>query len=222
MPRSKPRSKPRTPPDLPDTTYHVFNRGLGRQVIFFDDLDRREFVQCFRRHLSPVEFVDQWGRPYKKMNDQVSVLAYCLMPNHFHLVLHQLTSDGISRLMHAAMAGYTRYFNRRHGRSGRLCGGGFRAVPKLDPTDAATAILYVHCNNEMNAEYEFCSHNAYMAGELRGEPSVGPPVDWLDIRGGLKIFRGRDEYARRLARYLVAPSRSDDSRRRVATTHPVA
>ena len=177
-----------------DTTFHVYNRGSDRRNIFVDDADRREFIDCFRRYLAPGRFVDSSCREYRKLSGSVAVMAYCLMPNHFHFVIHQYRARGLADLIAPAITGYVKYFNKRHGRTGSLFDGEYRSVPKLDAFEQQIAIAYVHMNHADGPQYPFCSHSAYLA-------EAGDRPDWVNADLGLGVFGGVDRYRRYLAGY---------------------
>jgi hypothetical protein len=170
-----------------NTSFHVYNRGIDRRLIFRDDADRREFLQCFRRYLAPGSFVDSSGRPYRRLRGSVTVLAYCLMPNHFHFVVHQCEPGGMERLFRSAMTGYVKYFNARHGRRGRLFTGEYLAVAAHDPRQLQNAIAYVHSNHHDGPGYQFCSHRAYLGSR---------DADWIDVERGLAVFGDATRYRR--------------------------
>jgi REP element-mobilizing transposase RayT len=183
------------PRRAPNTTFHVYNRGANRRTIFLDDADRRQFLQCFRQYISPGRFTDSSGRPYRSLAGTIDVLAYCLMPNHYHLVVHQHDATAMSTLMKRAMTAYVRYFNHRYGRVGVLFASPYRAAPKYDSFEIQTAIAYVHLNHPDGANYKFSSHNAYTG--------VVEPPDWLNIQSGLAVFGTRARYERFIAEYAA-------------------
>ena len=180
-----PRRNSRKAHDAAGAVFHVYNRGAGGGLIFRDDADKRQFLHCFKRHLSEAEFRDSSGRRYRKLRDSVSLLSYNLMPNHYHLVVRQLAPRGLSKLMRSAIRGYVQYFNRRHGRTGAVFSGSYRAVAIEDSLQFRSVIAYVHTNHWDGPGYPWCSHNAY--AEFAADPSDAP--GWLDIGYVLKRFR---------------------------------
>jgi len=76
----------------------------------------------------------------------VDIGAYCLMPNHFHLLLRQREEDGISRFMQKLVTGYTMYFNKKNERSGALFQGKFKSVHAHDDRYLKYVISYIHLN----------------------------------------------------------------------------
>ena len=84
--------------------YHVYSRGSGRQIIFEDNGDRRMFLDCLEQAISKAD---------------ATLLAYCLMGNHYHLVLKS-DFGKLSEMAHRLNRSYAAYFNREHDRSGHL------------------------------------------------------------------------------------------------------
>lgn len=129
--------------------YHVYNRGVLKQPIFFDDRDHFRFMK------SLIQFNDQapgiCRRPTSaetsvEKKPLVSILAWCLMPNHFHLLVEQIADNGLSLFMKKLGGGFTKYINTRYERSGHLFQGKYQC--KLVDTDAYLLQLsrYIHLN----------------------------------------------------------------------------
>ena len=114
----------------PAGMHHVMNRGNGRRDIFLDDAD----FQGFLTQLASVGRHHGW-----------SLLSYCLMPNHFHLLV-EADIAMVSKGMRDLTGTYARRFNRRHGTTGHVFGGRFRAVPVLDDRQIAAVVRYVEVN----------------------------------------------------------------------------
>lgn len=76
----------------------------------------------------------------------ISIGAYCLMPNHFHLLVHELKDGGISRFMQKLTTGYTMYFNKRYERTGALFQGKFRAAHANNDSYLKYLVSYIHLN----------------------------------------------------------------------------
>ncbi|MFY9487932.1 MAG: transposase [Solirubrobacterales bacterium] len=186
------------PTDAANSTFHVYNRGIGRAPIFRDAIDRREFIECFRRYLVPEVVRARYRRPYKKLGGEVGVLAYCLLDNHFHLVVHQRTATGVQRLMRGALAGYSRQYNTRYERTGRLFESPYKASLVTEHRYAKELIAYVHTNHPDQLQHPFSSHAAY------SDPSIAP---WLSVSSGLAIFGGLQPYLDYVASYCARERR---------------
>ena len=126
--------------------YHIFNRGVEKRDIFKNDSDRWRFLQgmfLFNDENTSANTLWQLSRedggakfPFVvdsvnhkgKRNKLVRIMADCLMPNHYHLILEEAQEGGISKFMHKLGVGYTGYFNKKYDRVGGLFQGAFKAV----------------------------------------------------------------------------------------------
>ena len=111
-------------------TYHVVARGSSREIIFEDD-DDRAFFMTRASDLAP--------------GAGCAIYAWCLMDNHVHLLL-QVGHESLSGFMHALLTGYAGYFNRVHGRTGRLFEGRFESEPVDDDGYLLAAMRHIHRN----------------------------------------------------------------------------
>ena len=138
--------------------YHIFNRGVDKRIIFADEYDIKRFFK------SMIEFntVDPIGSLYENSFSQlgsetpksedklVNVIAYCLNPNHFHLILEQVKDNGISEFMKKLGGGYTNYFNQKNERSGSLFQGVFKDV-HIDSNEYLLHVsAYVNLNDRVH------------------------------------------------------------------------
>ena len=108
--------------------YHCYNRGIDKRSVFGSEFDSDRFLQS----LYLCNNADAVGRSdfdhYKharifqieRLEPLVAIGAYSLMPNHFHLLLQEITDSGISRFMHKLGTSYTMYFNEKNTRVGNL------------------------------------------------------------------------------------------------------
>jgi len=219
--------------------YHIYNRGVDKRTIFEEDNNRWRFLQglCLfndennssnilwqmerSRGAATLKtlkeyFLDQ-GRERKPL---VRILAYCLMPNHYHLLLEEVTDDGITRFMHKFGGGYTRYFNNRYERSGSLFQGPFKALLVENEEYLQYLLIYINVMNpgqliELNLkrtgvqdeekilnfaeQYLWSSHQEYL--DKRGSIILG--------KGLLgQIFSSADEY-RNFAKHTLLGKKFD-------------
>ena len=188
-------------------TYHVFNRGVDKRKVFLDKADYFRFhksLQLFNaenqaQSIYELRFKEDWIENQRPL---VNIHAYCLLGNHYHLLLTQKAEGGISEFMKRLGGGYTSYFNERYGRSGCLFQGKFKRVHVASNEQLLYLAAYVNLNNEVHSskDYFLSSLGTYM-GE-RTEPFVnanlileqfeGPPQFKAD---SIKIVR--QIYARR-------------------------
>src|SRR5581483_5225636 len=132
--------------------YHIFNRGVEKRTIFLDEQDYRMFLYYLFIYLMPIKTV---LRKYpllpirlynKNLSSEIDLITYCLMPNHFHLLLFQKTDNGITKLMKQLTNAYTLYFNQKYKRVGGLMQGRFKAV-RIETDDSLIHISrYIHLN----------------------------------------------------------------------------
>jgi len=130
--------------------YHIYNRGVEKRDIFSEEKDYFRFIHDlleFNDILSAGRF-SEVGLP-KVENPRkllINILAFCLMPNHYHLLLMQKKEGGITKFMRKMGTGYTNYFNKKYDRVGPLFQGKFKA--KLVKNDEYLLHLsnYIHLN----------------------------------------------------------------------------
>jgi REP element-mobilizing transposase RayT len=93
--------------------YHVYNRGVDKGAIFFSEENYLYFISLFKKNLERYA---------------ISVVAYCLMPNHFHFLLNPAQDDNISRFMKSLLGSYSQALNKQRERSGPLFQGRFQSI----------------------------------------------------------------------------------------------
>lgn len=136
----------------PDNYYHVLNRGVEKRTLFLDKQDHLIFLYYLRVYLLPLEkllllYPKLPLRFYSKnLSEEVKIIAYCLMPNHFHLLLEQKTQNGISKLMKQITNAYTQYFNQKYKRVGGLMQGRFKAILVDNDEYLIQLSKYIHLN----------------------------------------------------------------------------
>ncbi|MBI1754751.1 transposase [Candidatus Azambacteria bacterium] len=151
------------PPFVNDHIYHIYNRGVEKRDIFLSNRDYFRFIhnlfefndeapaanlyyklpafQSYEVQLRKIGNGEQ--KPRKCI---VDILAFCLMRNHFHLLLKQKTHKGIVTFMQKLGTGYTNYFNKKHERVGSLFQGRFKAVLIENEPHFLYLPLYIHAN----------------------------------------------------------------------------
>ncbi len=147
--------------------YHVYNRGAGGQVIFRDSADRRKFMAVLERHLSDA----LEDNTYEVFD--VELIAYCLMGNHFHLLLYiPYDPTQLTALMRSVATAYSMYFNKRHKSKGHLFQGIYKASRITTDSYLAHISRYIHLNPRTYKTYYWSSLKEYM-GE-RATPWIHP------------------------------------------------
>jgi putative transposase len=137
--------------------YHIYNRGTDKRNIFLEDADYFRFIHDLYEfnNLDPIlnltrRIRETEGGPAslnrKKRELLVEIIAFCLMPNHFHLVLRQMKDSGIAKFMQKLGTGYTMYFNKKNKRNGVLFQGKFKAILVDNDNYFLPLFNYVHLN----------------------------------------------------------------------------
>lgn len=142
--------------------YHIYNRGVEKRLIFIDQQDYAVFLRYLKEYLLPKDentLSKQLSDPntsYQEKDkilkllrlnnfaDEITLLAYCLMPNHFHLFLKQKGAVSIDRFMQSIATRYTMYFNRKHKRIGPLYQDIYKAVSIDNEQQFIYLTKYIH------------------------------------------------------------------------------
>lgn len=137
--------------------YHIYSRGTEKREIFSDDSDRLRFVRDLY-FMNDLVHAPWQGEPSRRLlpsesgdspstrKQMVGILAFVLMPNHYHLLLTQKLPGGISEFMQKLGTAYTMYFNRKYGRIGGLFQGRYGAVPITRDAHFGHLPFYLHSN----------------------------------------------------------------------------
>lgn len=175
--------------------YHLYNRGVDKRDIFLDDEDRERFMKLLFVANGTVPFVFRdlpIGLPYvvfERGDTLVAIGAYCLMTNHFHILVRETSEQGITKFLNKVLTSYSSYFNKKYDRSGRLFQGTFCArhvdsdeylkylfayihlnpVKIIDPKWKETGIEDLEKAKEYLANYHYSSYLGYLGKERQEE-----------------------------------------------------
>jgi len=145
-----------------DGYYHLYNRGVDKRIIFADQQDYAVFLSYLKTYLLPKdekelrEKLDDPSIDYKtrdnvlkilrlnNFNETLDLMAYCLMPNHFHFLVHQTLAETIDKFMNSLCTRYSMYFNRRNKRVGPLFQGVYKAVVVETEEQLLHLSRYIH------------------------------------------------------------------------------
>jgi REP element-mobilizing transposase RayT len=176
--------------------YHLYNRGNNREDLFRDAFDYQCFLQQYRKYIQP----------------RVDTLAYCLMGNHFHLMVRirvaprvpddpwDASSRSVSQAFSNYFNAYARTVNQRHKRSGKLFAEHFGRIEVGDEGYFARLVTYIHRNPQRHgfvADFRSWRWSSYAAMCSRG-PTLVERTEVLNWYGGLREFENahqRDEDA---------------------------
>ncbi len=169
--------------EYPGAVYHVTSRGDRREPIAKDDIDRQAYLDILGQALERFDAV---------------VLAYCLMGNHYHLVLHTREAN-LSRLMRQINGVYTQAFNRRHNLSGHLFQGRFKAIVVDTDSYLLEVCRYVDLNP---VRANMCKRpDAYPWSSYRALAGQHLAPDWLDTQAVYDQLLSGKSAARAAAKY---------------------
>lgn len=153
---------------ITDLPYHITQRGNNRAQVFLGDSDRRLYLELLQRYCA---------------ENQLTMMGYCLMGNHVHLIALPRRADSLARGVGIAHLRYTQLFNARHGNCGHLWQGRFFACA-LDDAHLVAAMRYVERNPvragmvEYAWQYPWSSAAAHVGRpDVSGFPSV---VSWRE------------------------------------------
>jgi len=179
--------------------YHIYNRGVDKREIFIDSFDYLRFLKSLEEFNRPDSIGSIYEQSFKKkeplrhpVSKLVKIVAYCLNPNHYHLILKQMSKDGIEKFMHKMGMGYAKYFNHKYKRSGVLYQGHFQSI-HIDSNEYLLYLsAYVNKNKFIHGyknDFNFSSLNEYL-GKSK--------YNLCDKNIILKQFKNKEEYEKYL------------------------
>jgi len=172
--------------------YHIYNRGVEKRDIFLDDQDYKTFLYFLKEYLLDPNDPQKKSREYKGRTlvrrsfiDRIELLAYCLMPNHFQLLLKQKGENDMTEFMKCLATSYSMYFNDKYERVGSLFQGRYKAVSVENDDYLLHLSRYIHLNSfdkgQALAEYDWSSYQEYLG--VRS-------TKWVKPEFILSIFNG--------------------------------
>lgn len=135
--------------------YHLYNRGVDKRVIFSSASDYKRFlVLLYLANSNEDVRIDNILKTYnyeeifirERGNQLVAVGAFCLMPNHFHILVTPLVEGGIPKFMLKLQTGYSMYFNKKNDRNGSLFQGPFKSEHAGNDRYLKYLFSYIHLN----------------------------------------------------------------------------
>lgn len=167
--------------EIPKTIYHVISRGNNKNDIFLDNKDYAVFFKYLFEVKSEKDFL---------------LYAYCLMPNHFHLLIETI-QEPLSKIMQKLLTLYAIYFKHRHDRSGHVFQGRYKAIICNKEEYLFKLIQYIHVNplragitKDLN-NYDWSSHSVYMGKNKHKHLSLEEAFRRMDCRSlteGYKVY----------------------------------
>ena len=194
----------RRQPLITGEMYHIYNRGVDKRDIFTDKNDIYRFIESIKEfnredkinslaNLRKLKSNPQIGVEPLSGESLVEVLGYCLNPNHFHLILKQVSDNGISKFMHKLSGGYTSYFNIKNTRSGVLFQGRFKSQLIANDNYFNKLIGYVNKNYLIHNIPENKSDLVF-SGDFEYENNKFNIISKKEGKRILEIFRGINKF----------------------------
>ena len=168
-----------------DKVYHIYNRGINRSSLFFEPKNYSYFLSLYRKHLAPV----------------AGTFAFCLLENHFHLLIRIRSFDTVSSTFKGSppvlfrpfsnfFNAYTKAINKAYGRTGKLFEESFKRKEVATEEYFTQLIYYIHSNPQhhgLRDDFRTYPHSSYplLANKL---PSWLEKEEVLDFFGGLNSF----------------------------------
>lgn len=169
----------------PDQYYHIYSRGVAKQATFLDDKDFKVFISLFARYLSDTAKVSPSRTEYPWYAKRLSLLSYCLMPNHIHLLVYQNDEKAITDFMRSLMTSYSMYFNKRYKRVGPVFQSRYLASRISQQNYLEHISRYIHLNPKNWKDYPYSSISAFLYNENK---------EWLKPESILSLFQDKSQY----------------------------
>lgn len=206
-------------PIVKDEIYHVFNRSIAKQPIFLRSKDYQRALEVLKFYLygkPPIRFSYYNKLPLKQKSEflanltntkpVVELIGFCLMPNHVHFLLKNLTDNGINKFMSNFQNSYAKYFNTREERSGSVFQQNFKAVRIESDEQLIHVSRYIHLNpvtsfiieaNELK-DYSWSSYQDYLSGDSQNVSSRLVIEHFKRIEDYEKFILDQVDYQRKL------------------------
>lgn len=159
--------------------YHIYNRGVDKRDVFSDEKDYFRFLlsmnllndkeggimikwRDYKKSVKNAKLNDFLKLSFRKRENLVDIISYCLMSNHYHFILKQNVERGIERFLHKLGTSFTKYFNEKHKRNGSLFQGSFKSSHINSTAKLLRLAVYVSGNSEIHKvssakKYPWCS-----------------------------------------------------------------
>jgi REP element-mobilizing transposase RayT len=188
--------------NAPDSYYHVYARRASKEPLFIDPSDYEFFISLFERHLSKKVVLDSSNIAYKKYIGDIELLAYCLMGNHFHLLVYQTNQDALEKLMRSVMTAYSRRFNLKYNRTGSLFESRYKASKIETQSYLEHISRYIHLNPRYWLRYKYSSVPYYIS-------DISAP-DWISTSKIKELYSSPEDYKTFLYDYEACKQMLDE------------
>jgi putative transposase len=174
-------------PHIENSWYHLYNRGINRQQIFLEDRDYLYLINLLKTYLSPDLLINpNTGLSNEKnISNMISLSCFCLMPNHFHFLVKQTETNGITKLTQRVFTAYFSYMNLKYNKTGPLFDGKLKGVLVDSEEYLLHLSRYIHRNplqliqNAPLSTYPYSSYSYYIGHRH---------ASWVQAKTLLDIF----------------------------------
>lgn len=191
--------------------YHVYNRGVAKQPTFSHHSDYQRLLETmyYYQFAPPKPSFSQYKRfklqEFESNPKIVDILAYCFMPNHFHMLVKQNQDGGTQHFMRKVFNSYTKYYNTRHKRVGPLFQGAFKAVLIESEEQLLHVSRYIHLNpyvggltNDLDT-FPYSSYPQYIGKRNSGFCIIEPIMSFYkDAHKYKEFIEDHKDYAKQL------------------------
>lgn len=183
----------------PEEWYHCYSRGVDKRTIFMEPKDYERFQMLLYVcnsttpiHISELDKISGGATLERVLSEErgdplVDLGAYGLMPNHHHLLLHELIEGGITSFMRKLGTGFTMFFNMKYERTGALFSGRFKAKHIEDNSHFRRTVHYIHSNVAEIYEPHWKEGTISNEEELRRKMLAYPYASLIDYEGAERI-----------------------------------
>jgi putative transposase len=194
----------------PNEHFHIFGRGANKEKIFIDDEDKTRFIFLITHFQSPTKVynVSWYTKSFIKKGSfstkedkvreilkerNVRLIAFAIMPNHFHLLVQNLEDGILSVYMHRILTAYSKYFNKKYNKKGHVFGGPFGAVHTKNNTQLLHLSAYIHKNPKEIKEWEN-KYDKYPYSSYQDYIGLNRWGNFLSTEIVLKQFKDQAKY----------------------------
>lgn len=165
-----------------DCFYHIYNRGINRCNIFKSDENKQYFLNKLKEHL----------------HDVITVYAYCLMDNHFHLIVQVLNEKEVTQKFSNFFNAYAKAFNKQEKRTGSLFEKHFKRIKLADQSYLRNLIVYVHQNPKSHLtidfeNYKFSSYSSLLSNKPTNLPREQIIELFFNLENLIKVHQSKSD-----------------------------
>ncbi|QQS69244.1 transposase [Candidatus Saccharibacteria bacterium] len=169
----------------PESYYHLYTRGVNKNITFDGEADFTVFIGLLKRYLSPKPSKSNTRHVYPSFVGRLELLAYALMPNHIHLFVYQHDQYAIRDFMRALLTSYCMQYNKVHKRVGPLFQSRYRASLIGDDAYLQHISRYIHLNPHDWRESDKTSLDFYLGKRH---------ADWISTKRIMEYFSSSENY----------------------------